>query len=302
MSTPPLREIAGPAGRLEALLERPVHSGVPLRAAVVFAHPHPLHGGTMHTKAVYRATKALAGLGCAVLRFNFRGVGQSEGTFDNAVGELDDFRAGLDFMAVAVSRRGPVGGRILVRRLRCAHGRRSRRPCLDADRHRAGAAHVQTSPGWPRAAKPSTSCRASGTRSARSRTCRRSSRASANRSSSSWCQVRTICSTDRSKRSAVRSPGCSQTHQDVRTHEMRGTRAERRPSPGASTRLSRGGRIRSRKGAMQDAVIVSAVRTAVGKAPAGTLRATRPDEMAGGRAARGARARARRWTRPRSTT
>ena len=53
----------------------------------------------MHTKAVYRATKALAGLGCAVLRFNFRGVGQSQGTFDNAVGELDDFGAGLDFMA-----------------------------------------------------------------------------------------------------------------------------------------------------------------------------------------------------------
>src|SRR5829696_6840309 len=99
MSTPPLREIAGPAGRLEAVLERPVHPGVPLRAAVVFAHPHPLHGGTMHTKAVYRATKALAGLGCAVLRFNFRGVGASEGMFDNAVGELDDFGAGLDFMA-----------------------------------------------------------------------------------------------------------------------------------------------------------------------------------------------------------
>jgi uncharacterized protein len=99
MSTFPLRDIAGPSGLLEALLERPVPAGAPLRAAVVFAHPHPLHGGTMHTKAVYRATKALAGLGCAVLRFNFRGVGRSEGTFDNAVGELDDFRAGLDFMA-----------------------------------------------------------------------------------------------------------------------------------------------------------------------------------------------------------
>ncbi len=99
MSTPPLRRIEGPSGLLEALLERPVPAGVPPRAGVVFAHPHPLHGGTMHTKAVYRATKALAGLGCAVLRFNFRGVGQSEGTFDNAVGELNDFHAGLDFMA-----------------------------------------------------------------------------------------------------------------------------------------------------------------------------------------------------------
>ena len=100
MSEPPLREIAGPVGRLEALLTAPLlATGGTLRAAVVFAHPHPLHGGTMHTKAVYRATKALAGLGCAVLRFNFRGVGASEGMFDNAVGELDDFRAGLDFMA-----------------------------------------------------------------------------------------------------------------------------------------------------------------------------------------------------------
>ena len=100
MSRRPLREIAGPSGCLEALLEQPATaSGAPLRAAVVFAHPHPLYGGTMHTKAVYRATKAFARLGCAVLRFNFRGVGLSDGMFDNAVGELDDFRAGLDFMA-----------------------------------------------------------------------------------------------------------------------------------------------------------------------------------------------------------
>ena len=53
----------------------------------------------MHTKAVYRAAKALAGLGCAVLRFNFRGVGASEGAWDEGVGELDDFRAALDAMA-----------------------------------------------------------------------------------------------------------------------------------------------------------------------------------------------------------
>jgi alpha/beta superfamily hydrolase len=99
MKQPAVRDIPGPVGRLEALLERPHGpAGVPPRAAVVFAHPHPLHGGTMHTKGVYRATKALASIGCTVLRFNFRGVGSSEGTFDNAVGELDDMRAGLDFM------------------------------------------------------------------------------------------------------------------------------------------------------------------------------------------------------------
>jgi alpha/beta superfamily hydrolase len=100
MRREPIREIPGPAGRLEALLEAPVLApDQSLRAAVVFAHPHPLHGGTMHTKAVYRGTKALASIGCAVLRFNFRGVGQSVGSFDNAVGEIEDFRAGLDFMA-----------------------------------------------------------------------------------------------------------------------------------------------------------------------------------------------------------
>jgi alpha/beta superfamily hydrolase len=90
-----VREIAGPLGRLEALLETP--EGEP-RAAVVFAHPLPTHGGTMHTKMVFQGAKGLVRSGCAVLRFNFRGVGQSAGAFDNGVGELDDFRAGIDFM------------------------------------------------------------------------------------------------------------------------------------------------------------------------------------------------------------
>ena len=92
-----LREIPGPAGRLEVLLDGPAAEGA--IAAVVFAHPHPLQGGTMHTKIVYRAAKALASLGCAVLRFNFRGVGASEGSFGNGTGEIEDFRAALDFMA-----------------------------------------------------------------------------------------------------------------------------------------------------------------------------------------------------------
>ena len=68
------------------------------RAAVVFAHPHPQMGGTMHTKVVYQAAKALARIGCAVLRFNFRGVGTSAGSFDEGHGEKDDVRAALDFM------------------------------------------------------------------------------------------------------------------------------------------------------------------------------------------------------------
>ena len=92
----PVKEIDGPAGRLEVILEEP-DAGDPA-AVVVFGHPHPLHGGTMHTKVVFRASKTLASFGCAVLRFNFRGVGRSEGTFGNGDGEIEDFRAAMDFL------------------------------------------------------------------------------------------------------------------------------------------------------------------------------------------------------------
>ena len=93
-----LREIAGPAGRLEALLDDPAAGGQTLRAAVVFAHPHPQHGGTMHTKVVYQGAKAFSRIGCSVLRFNFRGVGTRAGFFDDGVGEAAHFQAALEFM------------------------------------------------------------------------------------------------------------------------------------------------------------------------------------------------------------
>ena len=91
-----VREIAGPAGPLEVLLDLP--DGPP-RAAVVFAHPLPTEGGTMHTKVVFQGAKALARVGCAVLRFNFRGVGRSAGTWDGGRGEKDDYTAALDYFA-----------------------------------------------------------------------------------------------------------------------------------------------------------------------------------------------------------
>ena len=93
---PTIHDLTGPAGKLEALLDEP--AGTP-KAAVVFAHPLPTHGGTMHTKAVYQGTKGLVRAGCVVLRFNFRGVGQSAGTFDAGAGEKGDFTAALDYMA-----------------------------------------------------------------------------------------------------------------------------------------------------------------------------------------------------------
>jgi uncharacterized protein len=107
----PPHEIGGPAGRLEALLDEPAGSrgigadgllesghAAGARAAVVFAHPHPEYGGTMHTKVVFQAAKALSRIGCAVLRFNFRGAGASAGSFTNGPGEMDDYRAALDMM------------------------------------------------------------------------------------------------------------------------------------------------------------------------------------------------------------
>jgi alpha/beta superfamily hydrolase len=89
--------IAGPAGRLEALLWT-VPVADPSLAAVV-CHPHPLFGGTMHNKVVYQAAKALHLRAIPVLRFNFRGAGQSEGEHDRGIGEQDDVRAALDYLA-----------------------------------------------------------------------------------------------------------------------------------------------------------------------------------------------------------
>lgn len=94
MASDVVREIAGPDGPLEALLDAP--EGEP-RAVAVFGHPHPLHGGTMHTKALYQAAKAMPRIGVAAVRFNFRGVGRSAGTFDAGPGEKADFRAAIDF-------------------------------------------------------------------------------------------------------------------------------------------------------------------------------------------------------------
>ncbi len=96
MATNETFDVRGPAGRLEAILMRP--EGPPVAAAVV-CHAHPLHGGMMHFKVVFRAAKALQSAGLAVLRFNFRGVGRSEGTHDHGAGEQEDARAALFEMA-----------------------------------------------------------------------------------------------------------------------------------------------------------------------------------------------------------
>src|SRR5215467_1707076 len=87
----------GPAGRLEAILWRP--AGATPHMAAVVCHPHPLFAGTMHNKVVYHAAKSLDALGLAVLRFNFRGAGKSEGKHDRGEGERGDVKAALDFLS-----------------------------------------------------------------------------------------------------------------------------------------------------------------------------------------------------------
>jgi alpha/beta superfamily hydrolase len=86
----------GPSGKLEALLEAP-EEGEP-RAAALVCHPHPLFGGTLHNKVVYRTARALRNSGHVVLRFNFRGVGNSQGEHAHGVGEIEDARAALDWL------------------------------------------------------------------------------------------------------------------------------------------------------------------------------------------------------------
>jgi alpha/beta superfamily hydrolase len=88
--------LAGPAGKIEALLEEPEDGEA--REAFLVCHPHPLHGGTMHNKVVYRIARGLRRAGAVVLRFNYRGVNLSEGSYDNGIGETEDARAALAYL------------------------------------------------------------------------------------------------------------------------------------------------------------------------------------------------------------
>jgi uncharacterized protein len=86
----------GAAGKIEALLEEP--ETAPAREACLVCHPHPLYGGTMHNKVVYRMARGLRRSGSIVLRFNFRGVGRSQGVHAHGEGELEDARILMDWL------------------------------------------------------------------------------------------------------------------------------------------------------------------------------------------------------------
>jgi len=86
----------GAAGKIEALLEEP--ETVAAREVCLVCHPHPLYGGTMHNKVVYRMARGLRRAGSIVMRFNFRGVGHSQGQHDQGAGELEDARILMEWL------------------------------------------------------------------------------------------------------------------------------------------------------------------------------------------------------------
>lgn len=90
--------IPTPTGHLEGIL-KPEEEGVIPKYAALVCHPHPLGGGTMHNKVVFKVAQALQHLGMPALRFNFRGVGHSTGTYDEGRGEMDDVRYALEFLS-----------------------------------------------------------------------------------------------------------------------------------------------------------------------------------------------------------
>ena len=89
----------GPAGRIEGIVQG--ESPEAIRRLAVVCHPHPLGGGTMHTKVVHRTARALERSGHCVLRFNFRGVGASAGVHDKGEGEREDLKAAMAWIREA---------------------------------------------------------------------------------------------------------------------------------------------------------------------------------------------------------
>lgn len=81
------RDLQGPAGRLEVAADEPAASP---RGVAVLCHPHPVHGGTMDNKVIQTLARTFVALGYRAVRFNFRGVGESQGQWNEGVGEVDD--------------------------------------------------------------------------------------------------------------------------------------------------------------------------------------------------------------------
>jgi len=137
----------GPAGKLEAQLEEP-EDAPPTEAALV-CHPHPLYGGTMHNKVVYRIARGLRHRGSVVLRINFRGVGRSQGQHAHGEGEIEDARAALDWLRarypdLPYSLAGFSFGSQVVLRLGCSLGYPARLVAVGFPAKTAGAEFLRT--------------------------------------------------------------------------------------------------------------------------------------------------------------
>jgi alpha/beta superfamily hydrolase len=236
-----VREIPGAIGSLECLIDRPQDGAA--RRRRVRASRCPSKGGTMHTKVVYQSAKALAEIGCVVLRFNFRGVGRSAGAWDEGRGEMDDYRAAVAYMA----KRHPglelwAAGFSFGSYIAMTAGADDERICAmigiapPVDRYEFGSVKLSTKPKFVIHGELDELI---------------SAQAGA-------AVLRPAERPEGARRNRSRQPS-------VRGAGERGRRRAARPADGLL---------------MHDAVIVSAVRTAVGKAPNGALRTVRPDEMA----------------------
>ncbi len=131
--------LPGPAGLLECLIELPEQEQ--RSGTAIICHPHPLHGGTMHNKVVTMVSRSLVELGLSTVRFNFRGVGNSQGEYDDGNGETEDLRAIADWLRRErpgdATERAAERAHVRARR-RCARARPSSIPiCRAAGRARA---------------------------------------------------------------------------------------------------------------------------------------------------------------------
>ena len=107
-----LLTVPGPVGPIDVALDLPGGADAPAKAIALIAHPHPLHGGTRDNKVVQTMARALLAAGCACWRPNFRGVGETAGSFDEGRGEALDLQADAVVPAVGPGQGdAPAGGR-----------------------------------------------------------------------------------------------------------------------------------------------------------------------------------------------
>lgn len=99
-----IKQIPGPAGQIEVAISAP--TSIPPIALALICHPHPLHGGSMQNKVVTTLERTFKELGCLCVRFNFRGVGKSEGSYADGIGEGDDLLAVLSFVKAQLAATG----------------------------------------------------------------------------------------------------------------------------------------------------------------------------------------------------